>query len=76
MARLAGSRVHAGSRENPFAERGMALRGWLFPLEAWRASHGPEGGEVNASTPVVDELGSGFGAVVMGRNMFARVRGA
>jgi dihydrofolate reductase len=63
------------SEENPLGEGGMALHEWLFPLEAWRRSHGLAGGEVNASSPIVEELESGFGAVVMGRNMFGPVRG-
>lgn len=64
------------SEENPLGEGGLVLHEWLFPLEAWRRSHGLEGGEVNASASVVEELESGFGAVVMGRNMFGPVRGA
>jgi dihydrofolate reductase len=48
----------------------MDLHHWAFGLEAWRKHHGQEGGEVNASTPVVDELQSNVGATVMGRNMF------
>jgi hypothetical protein len=27
---------------------------WLFPLKAFREMHGDEGGEVNASTPIVE----------------------
>ena len=33
----------------------MKLHEWAFELEAWRAEQGLEGGEVNASTPVVEE---------------------
>ena len=39
-------------------------------LEAWRKPHGLEGGEVNASTPVVERSLENVGAYVMGRNMF------
>ena len=48
----------------------MRLSEWLFPLEAFRKTHGEEGGEVNASTPVVQEEMTGVGAVLMGRGMF------
>jgi hypothetical protein len=48
----------------------MALHQWVFNLEAWRKQQGLEGGEVNASTPVVQEAQAGVGATVMGRNMF------
>lgn len=58
------------SEENPLGEGGEQLHEWIFPLAAWREPHGREGGEVNASTPLVEESQSGIGAVVMGRNMF------
>ena len=63
------------SEENPLGIRGMELHRWLFDLEAWRETHGEPGGRVDASTPVVEELEKGFGAVVMGRNMFGPIRG-
>jgi dihydrofolate reductase len=63
------------SEENPLGIGGMRLHEWLFDLEAWRSSHGETGGVVDASTPVVKELESGYGAVVMGRNMFGPIRG-
>jgi dihydrofolate reductase len=58
------------SLENPLGIGGMDLHRWLFDLEVWRASEGEEGGEVNASTPVMEEVQANIGAVVMGRNMF------
>lgn len=58
------------SEENPLGVGGEDLHGWIVELEAWRKPHGQEGGEVNASTPVVEELQSNVGASVMGRNMF------
>jgi dihydrofolate reductase len=58
------------SVENPLGVGGEGLHDWLVELEAWRTQHGLEGGKVNASTPVVEELQSNVGATVMGRNMF------
>jgi dihydrofolate reductase len=58
------------SVENPLGVGGEDLHGWIVDLEAWRKPHGLEGGEVNASTSVVEELQSNVGATVMGRNMF------
>ncbi|MDX6717904.1 MAG: hypothetical protein QOJ63_158 [Solirubrobacteraceae bacterium] len=58
------------SEENPLGEGGMRLHEWVFPLAAWRASHGQEGGEVNASTEFVEASRESIGATVMGRNMF------
>lgn len=48
----------------------MRLHEWVVNLEVWRKQHGLEGGEVNASTPVVEEIQSNVDATVMGRNMF------
>ncbi|HEX6644310.1 MAG TPA: dihydrofolate reductase family protein [Gemmatimonadales bacterium] len=58
------------SVEQPLGIGGESLHGWVVPLEAWRAPHGLEGGEVNESTKVVDELAANIGATIMGRNMF------
>jgi dihydrofolate reductase len=58
------------SVENPLGVGGMRLHEWAFPLAVWRAMHGLQGGEVNASTPVVEESLTNIGATVMGRNMF------
>jgi dihydrofolate reductase len=58
------------SEENPLGVGGEELHEWVVALEVWRRQHGLEGGEVNASTPVVEELQANVGATVMGRNMF------
>jgi dihydrofolate reductase len=58
------------SVENPLGEGGMQLHEWAFALEAWRRPHGREGGEVNASTQVVEASLQNVGATIMGRNMF------
>jgi dihydrofolate reductase len=58
------------SEDNPLGVGGEALHEWVVPLEAWRRQHGLEGGEVNASTTVVEEARSNVGATIMGRNMF------
>ena len=58
------------SVDNPLGIGGMRLHEWVFPLAVWRAMHGLEGGEVNASSAVVEESLASVGATVMGRNMF------
>ncbi|MGH2819746.1 MAG: dihydrofolate reductase family protein [Actinomycetota bacterium] len=58
------------SEENPLGVGGTDLHGWVYGLEVWRKPHGLEGGEVNASTPAIEEIQSNVGAIVMGRNMF------
>jgi dihydrofolate reductase len=58
------------SLENPLGEGGEDLHEWVVALKAWRESHGLEGGEVNASTPVVEEWLANVGAEIMGRGKF------
>ena len=58
------------SLENPLGKGGMQLHDWVFSLKAWREPHGLEGGEVNASSAVIEESVQNIGATVMGRNMF------
>jgi dihydrofolate reductase len=58
------------SVDSPLGIGGMRLHEWAFALEKWREQHGLEGGEINASTRVVEESLANIGATVMGRNMF------
>jgi dihydrofolate reductase len=58
------------SVKNPLGIGGTRLHDWAFPLAAWRAPHGLEGGKVDESTPVVEEVQANLGATIMGRNMF------
>src|SRR6266545_2475754 len=58
------------SEENPLGEAGERLHDWIVALRAWREPHGLEGGEVNASTPVVEESLADVGAEIMGRGKF------
>lgn len=58
------------SLENPLGEGGEHLHDWVVPLAAWRQRHDEEGGEVNASSEIVEESRQNLGVTVMGRNMF------
>jgi len=58
------------SERDPLGIGGMQLHQWLFPLEAFRGTHGEPEGEVNASTPIAEEILGNVGATIMGRNMF------
>ncbi len=42
------------SEEHPLGEGGEQLHEWMFPLAAWRQSHGEQGGAVNASTRIFE----------------------
>ncbi|HMJ15004.1 MAG TPA: dihydrofolate reductase family protein [Polyangiaceae bacterium] len=64
------------SVENPLGVGGEALHQWALPLAAWRAPHGLEGGDVNASTEILNESVANIGATIMGRNMFGGHPGA
>jgi dihydrofolate reductase len=58
------------SEENPLGEAGERLHDWIVALRAWRAPHGLEGGEVDASNAVVEEAQANIGAEIMGRGKF------
>ena len=58
------------SVDNPLGIGGEGLHQWALELASWRRPHGLEGGEVNASTAVMEEMLAGIGATIMGRNMF------
>ena len=58
------------SVENPLGIGGERLHQWLVTLAVFRREHGGDGGEVNESTPVVEESLANIGATIMGRNMF------
>lgn len=58
------------SAEHPLGVGGNLLHEWMRALAVWREAAGLEGGEVNASTAVLEESDVGVGAVLMGRNMF------
>jgi dihydrofolate reductase len=58
------------SEANPLGEGGEQLHEWAFKLAAWREPHGRPGGDVNASSPVMEAALRDTGATIMGRNMF------
>jgi dihydrofolate reductase len=58
------------STENPLGVRGELLHKWMRELAVWRSEVGLDGGEVNASTAVIEDEDKNVGALIMGRNMF------
>ncbi|HJR68313.1 MAG TPA: dihydrofolate reductase family protein [Gemmatimonadaceae bacterium] len=58
------------SVKEPLGIGGERLHEWAVSLAEWRAEHGREGGEVNASSAVMKESLENIGATIMGRNMF------
>ena len=58
------------SVENPLGIGGERLHEWAFANQAWREQHRLAGGDVNASSAVLEEAKANIGATIMGRNMF------
>lgn len=56
--------------EDPLGGGGERLHDWVVALKAWREASGMDGGEENASTPVVLEEYANVGAEIMGRGKF------
>ena len=63
------------SHEEPLGEGGEQLHDWVFGLKAWREAHGKEGGEVNASSEIIEEVRANVGAEIMGRGKFGPPEG-
>ncbi len=58
------------STDDPLGRGGDQLHEWALRLAAWRGAHGREGGEVTASSPLMEERTANVGAQIMGRKMF------
>jgi dihydrofolate reductase len=58
------------SPDQPLGEGGESLHDWVVSLAEWREAHGKEGGEVNASSPILAEATANVGAEIMGRGKF------
>jgi dihydrofolate reductase len=68
----------AGPRQdlqNPLGVRGAELMEWLFQTRTWRQMHGEPGGEAGIDEGIAGAGMTGFGAWILGRNMFGPVRG-
>ena len=64
------------SLEDPLGKRGPELFEWFFPTRTFRAMHGEgAGGEVGIDDDFAQQAMSGFGAFILGRNMFGPIRG-
>ena len=59
------------TRDEPLGEGGERLHEWALATDAWRSSHGHEGGERNPDSEVIEDVNRDVGALIMGRGMFA-----
>jgi dihydrofolate reductase len=61
--------------EHPLGVGGPELFDWFFHTRTWQRMHGGEGGETGADDDMAAQGFVGFGAWILGRNMFGPVRG-
>ncbi len=63
------------SLQDPLGKRGEELHEWFFPTTTFRAMVGKEGGSSGVDERYAAASMSGFGAFILGRNMFGPIRG-
>ena len=63
------------SLDNPLGERGGDIFQWFFPTRTFRAMVGQEGGSTGIDEKYAAASMAGFGAFILGRNMFGPIRG-
>ncbi len=61
--------------DNPLGVNGPDLMEWFFHTRTWRSMHGEAGGDTGVDDEIAAQGMSGFGAWILGRNMFGPVRG-
>ncbi len=63
------------SLDDPLGKRGPEFFQWLFPTRSFREMQGDSGGETGPDDEFARRAMEGFGAFILGRNMFGPVRG-
>jgi len=63
------------SLEDPLGKRGHELHNWFFPTQAFRSMFGEKGETEGADARFGAASMEGFGAFILGRNMFGPIRG-
>ena len=61
---------------DPLGKRGLELHQWLFATRTFHGMKGQSGGSVGVDDKYAARSMTGFGAIIMGRNMFEPIRGA
>ncbi len=64
------------SQEHPLGKNGPELMQWFFPTRTFAAMHGAAGGLTGPDDDFARRAMAGFGAFIIGRNMFGPIRGA
>jgi dihydrofolate reductase len=63
------------SLEHPLGNRGRELHKWFYPTRSFRSMVGEDGGTEGTDDRFARATAEGFGAVILGRNMFGPIRG-
>jgi dihydrofolate reductase len=63
------------SLNQPLGVHGEDMFQWFFPTQTFRQMLGKEGGETGADDTFARRAMDGFGAFILGRNMFGPIRG-
>jgi dihydrofolate reductase len=63
------------SLSDPLGKRGMELHEWFFGTKTFRAMIGKDGGSDGVDQSYAARAMAGFGAFILGRNMFGPIRG-
>lgn len=61
---------------DPLGVGGEALHDWMITTQRWQQTHGGEGGTTGEDDKFASRFGANVGAFIMGRNMFAPMRGS
>jgi len=61
--------------EHPLGVGGPAMFDWLFHTRTWQRMHGAGEGETGVDEEMAVQGFAGFGAWILGRNMFGPIRG-
>jgi dihydrofolate reductase len=63
------------SLQDPLGKRGTELHRWMFGTRMFKAMVGKDGGTEGVDNDYAHRAMAGFGAFILGRNMFGPVRG-
>ena len=63
------------SLQDPLGKRGKELHSWFFGTKTFKAMFGESGGSEGVDETFAHRSMDGFGAFILGRNMFGPVRG-
>lgn len=63
------------SLENPLGKGGRGLHGWLVGTKSFKSMFGQDGGSDGVDNSFAQRQMQGFGAFILGRNMFGAERG-